>query len=418
MIGTFPEADQGTLFENDVQAWRATHPWLTFRLDLSKAPYPLWMALGEARSKIEHIAGVPIQPEFAEQLLQVFLAKGVQATTAIEGNTLSEEQVLEHMEGQLKLPPSQQYLQQEIDNILAAFNQIMDESLTAGDLQLSPVRIKAFNELVLKDLPLDDKDVVPGQYRRDRRAVGTYRCPPPEACEGLMDRLCQWLNGSTFQASDSLDAITVAILRAVVAHLYFVWIHPFGDGNGRTGRLIEFQLLVEGGVPQPAAHLLSNFYNQTRAEYYRRLSAASQSGGDVLPFLTYAVVGLVDQLKLQIDWIRDQQMRVAWINFVHEQFVDEKSSTALRRRKLVLALTDKDAPVPRGRLRRLTPQLTELYVGKTTKTLARDLNALIDQGLIVREAQGYRPNREIVAGFLPSRREREAESTRVRPRRR
>jgi Fic family protein len=375
------------------------------------------MALGEARSKIEHIAGVPIQPESEQELLHVFLAKGVQATTAIEGNTLSEEQVRQHLQGTLKLPPSQQYLQQEIDNILSAFNRIMDEGLKPGDLQLSSIRIKAFNQLILKDLPLDDEDVVPGEYRRDRRVVGTYRCPPPEACEVLMERFCQWLNGNTFEPSGELDRITIAILRAVVAHLYFVWIHPFGDGNGRTGRLIEFQILVEAGVPQPAAHLLSNFYNQTRNEYYRQLSAASQSGGDVVPFLTYAVTGLVDQLKQQIDWIRDQQMRVAWINYVHERFVDERSSTAVRRRKLVLALTDLSTPVPRAGLRRLTPQLTELYADKTTKTLARDLNYLVLMRLIIREPTGYRAHREIVAAFLPLRRARNGGSRRGRAKR-
>jgi hypothetical protein len=54
------------------------------------------------------------------------------------------------------------------------------------------------------------------------------------------------------------------LIAAVVAHVYFEWIHPFGDGNGRTGRLIELKLLLEAGVPQPAAHLLSNHYNATR----------------------------------------------------------------------------------------------------------------------------------------------------------
>lgn len=55
-----------------------------------------------------------------------------------------------------------------------------------------------------------------------------------------------------------------AIFKAVVAHLYLAWIHPVGDGNGRTARLVEFQILLSSGVPSPAAHLLSNHYNQTR----------------------------------------------------------------------------------------------------------------------------------------------------------
>jgi hypothetical protein len=80
-----------------------------------------------------------------------------------------------------------------------------------------------------------------------------------------------------------MDAV-YAILKAMVAHLYLAWTHPFGDGNGRTARLIEFHILLSAGVPSPAAHLFSNHYNQTRAEYYRQLDRASKSGGH--PFLS------------------------------------------------------------------------------------------------------------------------------------
>ena len=45
------------------------------------------------------------------------------------------------------------------------------------------------------------------------------------------------------------------ILKATLAHLYIAWIHPFGDGNGRTARLVEFMLLSRAGVPSPSAHL-------------------------------------------------------------------------------------------------------------------------------------------------------------------
>lgn len=402
--GTF----QGTLRLKPELTCLETHPWLTFVLDLSKAQYPLWLGLGEARSKIEHIAGVPIQPEFAERLHEVFLAKGAQATTAIEGNTLSEEQVLEQVQGRLTVPPSQEYLKQEVKNILDALNLVAKQTVQShrsAEVRLSPDRIKEFNRLVLRDLPLNDPDIVPGEYRGDRRVVGMYRTPPPGECAPLMELYCDWLNGDDFHTvSGDLDPVSIAILKAVIAHIYFVWIHPFGDGNGRAARLIEFQILLEAGVPQPAAHLLSNHYNQTRAEYYRQLSAASVSGGNIVPFLTYAVGGLVDQLKGQIAWIREQQMKVTWVNYVHEQFANDSTTTAVRRRKLVLALTERDKPMPRGSLRKLTPQLTELYVGKTVKTLARDLNVLLDDLLIVRERGGYRAHREIVAGLLPTRR--------------
>ena len=100
--------------------YEQTHPWITFRLDLRQADWGLWLDLGEAASKCEHLAGAPLQPEVAQRLHEIFLAKGAAGTTAIEGNTLSEAQVLQHIRGELHLPPSQAYLQQEVENIVPA----------------------------------------------------------------------------------------------------------------------------------------------------------------------------------------------------------------------------------------------------------------------------------------------------------
>jgi hypothetical protein len=55
-------------------------------------------------------------------MYKIYLAKGVQATTAIEGNTLSEGQVRQKIDGKLDLPPSKQYLGQEIENIIEIFS--------------------------------------------------------------------------------------------------------------------------------------------------------------------------------------------------------------------------------------------------------------------------------------------------------
>ncbi len=69
-----------------------THPWLSFEpIDLKRAPTRLWMLLGEARSKIEHLGGVPLPPEAQFRMQRLYLAKGAWATTSIEGNTLSED---------------------------------------------------------------------------------------------------------------------------------------------------------------------------------------------------------------------------------------------------------------------------------------------------------------------------------------
>ena len=73
-----------------MRTFERTHPWLKFNIDLRKGDYEFWMAFGEAQSKCEHIANVPLVPATAEKLHQIYLAKGALATTAIEADGVTE----------------------------------------------------------------------------------------------------------------------------------------------------------------------------------------------------------------------------------------------------------------------------------------------------------------------------------------
>jgi len=399
MKRTLPRTDSGT----QVRPYSQTHPWITFSLDLTKAPFPSWMDLGAVQSKIEHVANVLLPPKIAKDLHTLYLAKGIHGTTAIEGNTLSEEQVRQRIRGERKLPESKAYLGKEIDNIVEACNEIAAAVLEGGESPLTTDQIIRFNEVVLQGLPLEEH-VAPGQFRTYSVGVAGYRGAPSEDCGYLVDRLCHWLNTGFEPPSDDL-ATGFAVLKAIMAHLYLAWIHPFGDGNGRTARLVEFRILLSGGVPSVAAHLLSNFYNQTRAEYYRQLAAASRSGGDVMPFISYALRGLRDSLDEQIQGIRSHQWRVAWRDHVFWKFRDGKGEAVDRRRLVALELAKVDPPAVRvDEIKELTPGIAARYARKTAKTLTRDLNELQAMELIVRQGRTVRANRDLLIHFLPRRR--------------
>src|SRR5215210_2349256 len=113
-------------------AYVTSHPWITFKLDLRRVPWDLWMLFGEAGSKTDHLATALLRPEVADEMNRVYLAKGAHATTAIEGNTLSEDEVLEIVEGGDPVPRSQSYLVQEVRNIVGAYNRIKDELLAGA----------------------------------------------------------------------------------------------------------------------------------------------------------------------------------------------------------------------------------------------------------------------------------------------
>lgn len=390
-----------------METYRQTHPWITFEAQLRSAPWHLWAMLGECQTLCRHMAGIPLRPQTKQHLYRIYLAKGALASAAIEGNSLTEEQAQAHLQGTLKLPPSQEYLEQEIENIIKACTEISQGIIKTGDTQLTVELIKDFNRTVLANLELEE-DVVPGEYPPHEMGVGRYKAAPPKDRDHLLQKLCQWINRDWTRASEATAAyqtdIIFAILKAVYAHLHFEWIHPFGDGNGRTGRLIEFFILISSGIPLPAAMLFSNHYNLTRTEYYRLFDRSSKSEEHVIAFLCYAIRGFLDGLTEQQEFIRQQQIDVAWRNYIYETFRDLKASdSARRKRRLVLDLSRQTKPVQKSKLAEISPTVAKYYATKTEKTMSRDLKDLQKMKLIRWEKNGFIANKELILAFLPLR---------------
>ncbi len=396
-----------------IREYERTHPWLSFDLDLERASYRLWLLLGEATSKGDHVRRALLRPEVAEELQRVFLVRGALATTAIEGNTLSEEEARLIFEESLTLPPSKEYLGQEIRNVLGALDRIREQILPdAADASLSVEKIRQYNRMVLEDLPRDD-GVEPGEIRQHSVVVGRYRGAPAQDCEHLLGRLCEWLESDAFIAPDDHPELAppLAILKAAIAHLYLTWIHPFGDGNGRTARLLEVHILLASRFPQPVTQLLSNHYNQTRSEYYRQLDRTTTDGPN--GFLLYAVQGFVEELRGQLDRIWAMQYVDRWEQYVHQRFGEARTESQRRQLRLVKDLSKASIetvahsplprlnPVQRAELREISPALAAAYARKTERTLSRDLNALERSGLIFRTQHGWLPNSDSVLAFMP-----------------
>ena len=381
--------------------YEESHPWITFKAtDINSLGPTVWMLLGEALSNCEHLASAPLQPEVAQRLSHVALIKGVRATTAIEGNTLTEEQVAGILDGSFRAPPSREYQEREVRNVIDALIEI-DEQIMKGERPvITSDLICKFNLQILEGTE-HEPDAVPGRLREHSVGVPGYRGAPAEDCEYLVHRLVEWLEGDTFQSDHHQIRFALTVARAVYAHIYIAWLHPFGDGNGRTARLLEYVILATSGlVPLPAAHLLSNHYNLTRDRYYRELSAASRTG-DTSGFISYAAQGFVDGLRDQVEQVRQQQFGVIWINYVHEVMGRFPSSPArTRQRSLVLAMPS-GADIPISELPFLDTELAALYATKGPRTLRRDLNRLRRAGLVVKHAKGWRSNDALINAFLP-----------------
>jgi Fic family protein len=380
-----------------------THPYIEFDFDVKLIDSYTWMLLGEAMSKCQHLAGSPLKPPMAKEMASVYLARGLQATTAIEGNTLSTDEVREIVEtGRADLPESRDYQQLEVRNVLDAIREI-DSALQEGSaLPIDRDRLCYLNKLVLEGIP-DKPEVVPGHLREHNVTAGPYRAPDWSEVPELVDQLVMWLEklrSATSADSRPEDRFVNAMLSAILAHLYIAWVHPFGNGNGRLARLIEVQILSESGiVPLVATNLLSDHYNKTRPEYYLALDAAQRNVAD---FVRYAVRGFIGEIRDQVSEVRNESLEIHWESYVYERFKTMPSTTARDRQRQLALDMPADRAVTKEEATELTIGLAKLYAVCGERTPARDLNDLAKMGLVRKlPTRRYRAERGIIRAFLP-----------------
>lgn len=373
-------------------------PMFAFDLNFWAAAPPVWIMLGECQAKFEQIVATPLRPDVARQISLNYMVKGVQASVAMDGSSITEEQVallLEGKEKQVSLPIN---LQTGAKNVAQACAKTIEMIVSGKTPGLNYRRILELNNLAMQDLDLDQK-AKPGKIRPADAAKRRLSNVPAEDCEFLIKRLCEWLGGNDFVAQPGFE-MAYAVLKAVVAHFYLSWIRPFGDGNGRTARLLEFQILVSSGVPAVAAHVLSRHYYQTRAEYGSLIDVPSLSSRHLISFITYAVKGYREGLKLLLGRFREKQGDVIWRDYINDLFQDRQGRTVERLQILALDMSSQKASVPLAMIQEVSPRVARAYAGKTRKTVLRDLGELEKLELIEKTPEGYRARRELLVSCL------------------
>lgn len=389
-----------------------THDFIKFPPRLGAFSPKIWLLMGDIQSQVEQLARLPIPPSISAELRKTYLSKGVHATTAIEGSTLTEQEVRAILDSRLTLPPSREYLQHEVENIARALVAVGRDILLGAQMSFSLDLLNHWHKLILSDLGKSlDSAVLVGELRQHDVVVGRYIGAPPGDCERMVNDFCEWLNDENVAPSGHEHyKLAWQVIKAIVAHMMLAFIHPYGDGNGRLSRLVEFAILLRAGVPDIAAHLLSNFYNATRARYRQELQLAHGEFVDgsyppeinMLNFVEYALEGYHDLLVEQFAEIYEQLLGVIWRDHIHRAFPEQMTATQQRRKQLALSLADVDPEVSvmAATIRELTPALAAAYASKSDRTISRDLNALTDMDLLKRYDAGYRSNREILFAFF------------------
>jgi len=358
--------------------------------------------LGQCFAFVSSILNTPFRPDRHQELLLLSLNKGALATTAIEGNTMTEEELIQIQNGK-DLAPSRKYLQQEVENILNAFNTILNELVREkSPAVITPELIRRFHNMVGENIGMAFGGN-PGQFRRRNVIVGNvYRPPSFEKVEGLMKKLCGWLLHDFHYTRD--QNFDEAVLEAIVVHVYIAWIHPFLDGNGRTARLLEFYLLLRAGVPSIASHILSNHYNDTRSEYYRQLQHASETG-ELNSFIQYALLGFRDGLEKIIELIHKEQTELTWKNYVRDftekMQADKVSPKTARRIRQLAYYIPADRLYSIDEIKLLNIKIAEEYIGLSPITFRRDLEFMVKEKLLIAEKNKYRSNYELLRSLFP-----------------
>lgn len=363
--------------------------------------------LGQCNAFIKALQDTPLSQEYRRKLLSVSLIKGAQATTAIEGNTLTDEEIGIIKDGK-SLPPSKEYQEIEVKNILDAFNSLLGEITGKNNSKIiSAGLIKSFHKMVGKGLG-EHFQAIPGKLRNNNVTVGNYKPPENKYVENLVNRFCEW--SIDYFHYDKGQNFIESVIQAIVTHVYIAWIHPFGDGNGRTARLLEFYILLRAGNPDFASHLLSNYYNLTRPEYYRQLDK-SRKTGDISDFISYAVKGYRDGLLNVLSVVQKNQFEIAWKNFIHETFqikkTKGKSETLKKRRRDLMLEIPIGIKLSIEDLLLLNVKIATTYSQLSKRTFMRDVKELLDLELLLADNDEYYAHTDLLKKNIPQRKKKQ-----------
>jgi Fic family protein len=140
-----------------------------------------------------------------------------------------------------------------------------------------------------------------GRYRTIPVRVGGFVPPQPQEVSGLMFELLTWWNDEAPKTS--------LILTSAIVHHRFETIHPFADGNGRTGRALSLWELYRRGFDSHHIFAVDEFYWEDRPRYYEALDAVRSGGGDLTSWLEYSAEGL--EQALERAWTRMGELAAA-----------------------------------------------------------------------------------------------------------
>lgn len=256
--------------------------------------------LVDITSARDTILNAYLVPKWEVSLRRDALIKAAHASTAIEGNPLTLEEVSQLAQGR-KVTATRK-AQQEVLNYLWVLENI-EKYEEHGKITENTI-LKLQKDVSTETL---EKPEYEGRYRELQVYVGNsitgevvFMPPPPEQVPHLTNELIEWINSDD---SSKLDPVILAGL----SHYEFVRIHPFVDGNGRTARALATLILYLREFDIKKFFTLDDYYDSDRNAYYSALKSVDQETLDLTQWLEY----FTDGVLLSISKVKEKVMQLS-----------------------------------------------------------------------------------------------------------
>ena len=246
---------------------------------------------------------LPAYSRIAAKLEKDVLVSGVKSTDTIEGGDITDEEASDLIENADAASDNREL---RIANLVKAY-EYLDQYVTSfKDAATLPITEALMRHLhIMATTGLTDSDYQPGLYRDnppgittnvgDQAHGSTYKPPQARAdVATLMQALAEW------NSSEEMATVP-AYIRAALLHYYFERIHPFNDGNGRIGRLLEKAVLMHAGY-RGWARGLDKYYLDHIDDYYTLFNQCRKAEKTTPescnePFIKFALLGMTDTIE-------------------------------------------------------------------------------------------------------------------------
>jgi Fic family protein len=352
--------------------------WWQFRYDSSQ----ILNELGRVRAKQGQIMGRMLSLGFDSQAEAVLSTMSLELVRSsdIEGERLNYDEVRSSIARRLGietagLVPVSRYVDGVVEMQLDA-TQHYDRPLTHERLfgwhnVLFPTGMSGMYRIDVGKYRSGEMQVVSGAMGREKVH---YQAPSAQRVPAEMDRFIAWVNGC-----EDIDAV----LKAGIAHLWFVSIHPFDDGNGRITRALTEMLLARSEHSAKRFYSVSAEIKVMQKAYYEVLERTQRGDGDITAWLVWFLRCFEQALDATEETLSSVLRKAEFWERHHDDSFNE------RQRKLLNLQFD-------GFFGKLTSGKWAKIAKCSSDTALNDINDLVAKGILKKSGEGGRSTNYIL----------------------